>query len=482
MIRINKISSWSDSGDQFILLSREEDLSRFLNTEEEISFVKERMEGNHKISLINRYHQRVFILHPITSGDDKVDESLEKIRKAASSLRKDFNDLKIYKLFLHADEMEKEQVEAVLEGIVLSHYQFLTYFREAEKKKNALETIEVFSSTLDEAGIGRLLAVLEGVCLSRDLINEPLSWLTAPRLSAEIEKMGKEAGFNVEVLEKKKIEALKMGGLLAVNKGSIDPPTFNILEHKPENAVNPKPYVLVGKGVVYDTGGLSLKPTPDSMDYMKSDMAGAAAVAGLIYAAAKSGLPVHIIGLIPATDNRPDGNAYVPGDVIKMYDGTTVEVLNTDAEGRMIMADALAWAKQYDPELVIDIATLTGAAWIAIGTQGLVGMGNAPASLMQKLVSSGYRVHERVAEFPFWDDYRELLKSDIADLKNIGGRLAGAITAGKFLEHFTDYPYIHLDIAGPAFLKKNDSYRSKGGTGVGVRLLYRFFSELAGEN
>jgi leucyl aminopeptidase len=251
------------------------------------------------------------------------------------------------------------------------------------------------------------------------------------------------------------------------------------MEYKPSTAKNSSPYVLVGKGIVYDTGGLSLKPTTDSMDYMKCDMAGAAAVSCAMYAIALAGLPLHIIGLIPATDNRPDGNAYVPGDVVTMYDGTTVEVLNTDAEGRMILADALAWAKQYKPQLVIDLATLTGAAHAALGSEGMAGMGNAPRDIMERLINCGYAVHERIAEFPFWDEYRDMLKSDIADLKNIGGKYAGAITAGKFLEHFTDYPYIHLDIAGPAFNKKRESYRGTGGSGVGVRLLFEFFRQSA---
>jgi leucyl aminopeptidase len=215
------------------------------------------------------------------------------------------------------------------------------------------------------------------------------------------------------------------------------------------------------------------------MDYMKCDMAGAAAVSCAIYAIALAGLPLHIIGLIPATDNRPDGNAYVPGDVVTMYDGTTVEVLNTDAEGRMILADALAYAKQYKPELVIDLATLTGAAHAALGNEGMAGMGNAPREIMNRLIDCGYAVHERIAEFPFWEEYKDMLKSDIADMKNIGGKYAGAITAGKFLEHFTDYPYIHLDIAGPAFNKKRESYRGIGGSGVGVRLLFEFFRQSA---
>jgi leucyl aminopeptidase len=251
------------------------------------------------------------------------------------------------------------------------------------------------------------------------------------------------------------------------------------MEYKPEGAVNSKPIVFVGKGVVYDTGGLSLKPT-SSMDTMKCDMSGAAAVASAIYAIALAKLPVYVVALVPATDNRPDGNAYVPGDIITMMDGTTVEVLNTDAEGRLILADALTYAKKYDPLLVIDIATLTGAAEAALGRIGIAGMHNKAESYFPQLVKSSFSVCERIAEFPFWDDYEELLKSEIADLKNIGGKFAGAITAGKFLQHFTDYPWIHLDIAGPAFIDKRDSYRTVGGTGVGVRLLFDFVKGFGG--
>jgi leucyl aminopeptidase len=250
------------------------------------------------------------------------------------------------------------------------------------------------------------------------------------------------------------------------------------MEYKPKNAKNKKPYVLVGKGVVYDTGGLSLKPTANSMDLMKCDMAGGAAVGCALYAIAKAKLNVHVIALVPATDNRPGFNAFAPGDIITMMDGSTVEMLNSDAEGRMILADALHYAKRYKPELTIDIATLTGAAMAAIGTFGVVGMGTATDTQKQKLQKSGLNVYERIAEFPFWDEYSELLKSDIADQKNIGGPLGGAITAGKFLEKFTDYPYYHLDIAGPAFLSGKDSYRGKGGTGVGVRLFFDFFKNL----
>jgi leucyl aminopeptidase len=214
------------------------------------------------------------------------------------------------------------------------------------------------------------------------------------------------------------------------------------------------------------------------MDYMKCDMAGGAVAAAVIYFAAKCKLPLHLIALIPSTDNRPDGNAYAPGDVIFMHSGHSVEVLNTDAEGRLLLADALSYAKAFHPELVIDIATLTGSAAMAIGSQGIVGMGTASEPVFTALKCSGENVYERIVQFPLWEEYGESIKSDIADMKNIGAREAGAITAGKFLEKFVDYPWIHLDIAGPAFLNSADHYRTKGGTAVGVRLLINFLNSL----
>jgi leucyl aminopeptidase len=207
-------------------------------------------------------------------------------------------------------------------------------------------------------------------------------------------------------------------------------------------------------------------------------MGGAGAVISALYAIAKAGLPVWVVGLTPCTDNRPDGNAIVPGDVITISDGTTVEVLNTDAEGRLILSDALVYARKYKPEFVIDLATLTGAAARAIGRYGIVAMSNTIDDF-EKLKLSGNHVHERLVEFPLWDDYFELIKSDIADIKNIGGVVGGANTAGKFLEYFTDYPWVHLDIAGPAFTETMDSYRGKGGTGSGVRLLFDFIKTKA---
>ena len=210
------------------------------------------------------------------------------------------------------------------------------------------------------------------------------------------------------------------------------------------------------------------------MDRMKSDMSGAAVVSAAMYAIAKLQLPLHIIALVPATDNRPGQEAYVPGDVITMLSGKTVEVLNTDAEGRMLLGDALHWAKRYKPELVLDFATLTGAASTAVGDNGIVCMGNADDQTKKSLRESGFRQYERLVEYPLWDEYGEQIKSEIADIKNTGGTTGGAITAGKFLEHFTDYPWMHFDIAGVSFAMGKKGYIPAGGTGYGIRMLLDF--------
>ena len=466
------VSNTVNKNDPIILLGKEgSGYGKYVTRKAELDFLNSRIKDKHTEIVINQYNRYIFVCHTVYKNNKNL---LEKIRASGMKFQALANSRKIQQLTIIDLSEEKEHVTALAEGLILGNYQFLKYKKDSEEKANRLSRILFIKGSLSTRAVSELKNITAGVCLARNLVNEPLSYLTAVQLSKEIEKMASTAGFSVEVFHKKKIESLRMGGLLAVNKGSVDPPTFSILRWNPEKARNKKPIVLVGKGVVYDTGGLSLKPTLDSMDYMKSDMAGAAAVAGTIYAAALNKLPVKLIGLVPATDNRPNGNAYVPGDVIRMYDGTTVEVLNTDAEGRMILADALSWAKKYKPQLVINLATLTGSAQMTLGKYGIAGMGNAARTVFDDLKRSGEKVHERVAEFPFWDEYTELLKSDIADIKNIGGRYAGAITAGKFLEHFTDYPFIHLDIAGPSYNKTTDGYRSRGGSGICVRLLYEF--------
>ncbi len=459
---IARKTSIKDTDNLIVLINNVAQLEDFSLSKDEMDYAKKCLEFEQMNFAINQYNRWVFV--------QVIGDCREAARKAANSLHATIVANKIEEVTVIDTVKKKPICFAFSEGLALSNYQFLKYL--TDKKEYSLKTINLCAS-MQDTDAEELQAIINGTFVARDLVNEPLSYLNAIQYSKDIEAYGKKFGFTVEVLHKKKIEALKMGGLLAVNQGSIDPPTFSIMNWKPKEATNKKPIVIVGKGIVYDTGGLSLKPTPNSMDLMKSDMGGSAAVVGLMTAIAKAKLNIHVIGLVPATDNRPSGNAYAPGDVITMYDGTSVEVLNTDAEGRLILADALSYAKKYDPELVIDLATLTGAAARAIGKQGIVAMGN-DKNTMAALKASGDEVQERLAEFPFWDEYADDLKSNIADLKNLGGPEAGAITAGKFLEHFTNYPYTHLDIAGPAFMLSQFNYRGIGGTGVGVRLLFNF--------
>lgn len=373
-------------------------------------------------------------------------------------------------------EVVGKQARYIAQGIAFKDYRFELYKKETNPY--SLESIGIEKATDEE--IKELTGLTKAIYFARDLVNEPANILTAQELANRVVGAGKEGGYKAEIFGMAKIKSLKMGGLLSVNQGSTKEPTFTIIEYKPEGATNQNPVVLVGKGITYDTGGLSLKPTANSMDIMKCDMGGAAAVAGAIHACALNEVPIYIIGLIPATDNQPGPDAYAPGDVITMYDGTRVEVMNTDAEGRLVMADALAYAKQYKPSLVMDLATLTGSSMRAIGAYAGAAMGTAGEKILKTLVNAGFQSHERLVEFPLWDDYDTDLKSDIADTRNLGPTpFADVIIAGKFLQKFTDYPWVHIDIAGPAFLPASRGYLPKGGTGFGVHLLYEFFRKLS---
>ena len=446
---------------------------------EEKNIVEEKSWTHNDNKIIYFYNEKIKINNLETAFSEKK-LSPEKIRIDANEIfkflnllnsgRNTSNKISSVKIINKKNKLEKhEQMihDYFLEGFCLSNYAF-------DKYKNQKKTkFKVEASFIDKD----FEHCLNGTYISRDLVNEPLSHLTAKLLSKRIKEISKIAGFKVSVLNEKQIKSNKMGGVLAVNKGSVLEPTFNILTYKPKNRKNKNPIVLVGKGVMYDTGGLSLKPTQNSMDMMKCDMAGAASVIGAIYSIASAKSDQYVVGLIPAVENRPGGNAYVPGDVIEMMSGKTVEVLNTDAEGRMILADALHYAKRYKPELVIDIATLTGAAARSVGKYGAVAMEKNSyysSQNMYRLWQSGLISGERIVPQPFWDEYKEELDSSIADIKNLGGPEAGHITAGKFLEHFTDYPWIHIDIAGVAFLLNDYIYRKKGATGFGSRLLAHF--------
>ena len=442
-----------------------------LFSKKELSFIKKEEKDSKQIIEINQYERIIFIVIPKVENDkNKNSENCRMIGDKLVEKLKDYRSV----LIINSKKNQTQAME-IAEGMALSNYTFTKH--KTAPKPNNLELIYLCKES-NEKDIEELQNIVDAVYLTRNLINEPFSHLKAKELANAALILGKEFSVKTTVLDKKKIESLKMGGLLAVNKGSIDEPTFTIMEWRPKKIKNKQPIVLVGKGIVYDTGGLSLKPTANSMDLMKIDMGGAGTVIGAMQAIASNKLPVHVIALVPATDNRPSGNAYAPGDVITMHDGTSVEVLNTDAEGRLILADALSFAKKYNPELVIDLATLTGAAVAAIGHYGFVSMHENAKDEHNKLKKIGDKVHERLAEFPFWSDYDELIKSDIADIKNLGGPYGGAITAGKFLAHFANYPFIHIDLPG-VYSKSKFGYRGKGATGMGVRLLYQFIKNYA---
>lgn len=385
-----------------------------------------------------------------------------------------FAQLKVSDIQILDLQNNTEATQAFVEGFLLASYHFDKY----KKEKKGNFTVNIKSAALNTTDLKRTEHIVKEVFRCKDLVNEPFSYMNTSRFGKEIRHIASESGLKVEIYDEIKIQSLKMGGLLAVNKGSSEPPFFAVLEWKPKNAVNTKPYVLVGKGITFDTGGYSIKPAI-GMEEMRIDMSGGAVTACTLSLLAQQKIPVHVIGLIPVTDNMVNEKAQVPGDIITMHNGTTVEVLNTDAEGRLILADMLSYAAKYKPELVIDVATLTGSAHLALGKYCIFAAGKNCSKDMEQLKISGFNVYERLVEFPLWDEYGESIKSKVADIKNVGARHAGAIIASKFLEHFTDYPWIHLDIAGPAFFEKPWNYHSAGATGIGVRLFFDFFSRIA---
>ena len=360
----------------------------------------------------------------------------------------------------------------LVEGFILASYSFEGYKK--EKKKF---TLTVTFNSAYKTAVTEMKKICSSVFWSRDLVNQPFNYLGTEEVKTQIKDRFKGTKLKTTFWSKSKLIKENCGGILSVNKASSVDPTMAIIEHKPKNNQDEQPIVLVGKGIVYDTGGLSLKPTKGSMDIMKCDMGGLACMVGTMDALSKLVVNKWVICLLPITDNVIGNNAQAPGDVITMRSGLTVENMNTDAEGRLVMADALDYAKSYNPRLVIDAATLTGAAVHAIGHYASVMMGNANSKHFYKMNKHGDQTGERVTRFPFWDDYNEQLHSQIADLRNIGQSTGGAITAGKFLEHFVDYEWMHLDIAGPAYLDRKIDYKPQGGTGYGVRLLTSFIAD-----
>ncbi|MDX1410870.1 MAG: leucyl aminopeptidase [Nitrospirales bacterium] len=366
--------------------------------------------------------------------------------------------------------------QAMVEGAILGSYLFTQFQTNQSDNGKSVDTMNllVSDSQLSKAKTGshRGTITAEAASLVRDLCNTPANIMNPARVVEQARKIAKERGVKLTVLNRQKMERLGMGGLLGVSRGSDEPPQFIILEYTGA-AKKEKPVVLVGKTVTFDSGGISLKPA-ENMEQMKADMTGGAEVLATVLAVARLRAHLNVIGILPVTENMPGGRATKPGDILKMLSGTTVEVQNTDAEGRLILADGLAYATRWKPKCIIDIATLTGACMVALGQHAIGMLGNNDR-LKSQLKEAGEQSGERVWEMPLWDEYFEQLKSDVADMRNIGGRGGGMITAAMFLSKFVgDYPWVHLDIASTDWSNSERPYIGKGPTAIGTRLLIQY--------
>ncbi len=388
-----------------------------------------------------------------------------------------------YEIFKKHFESELYYYQTFVEGILLGNYSFDKY--KADKKKPT--NLSVFFYADNQKKLNQAISlgatVMEGVNFTKELQNEPGSVLIPNELAKRIKNTLPEAGVKVTVFNENEIKKRKMGGLLAVGMGSANPPRFIIMEYKGGSKnKKAKTIALVGKGVTFDSGGISIKPA-SNMGEMKADMSGAAVVAGTVLAAAKAKLPVNVIGIIPSAENMPSGSSMRPGDIVITSSGKSIEVDNTDAEGRMILSDALNYASQLKPDVIIDLATLTGACVVALG-EFVAGLFTKDDKLAEDLYLKGLKTFDRLWRLPMWDDYNELISSDVADVKNVGGRWGGAITAAKFLEKFVDpkISWAHLDIAGPAMANNYNNYTRKYMTGFGVRLLFDYLANPSDKN
>jgi leucyl aminopeptidase len=421
-------------------------------------------------------------------GKEK-DARLDSVRQAMGTAVKRVRQAgaKSFTTALHGSELPQtsplELAQAMTEGAILGTYQFMVYRSTNHDELKDIERMTVIvprAETVTDVkeGARRGAAGAEAAMFVRDLCNHPSNVMTPTRIAAEAKQIGKERGVRVRVLEQRDVEKLGMGAFLGVARGSHEPPKFIILEYRGQAGVRGngragRPIVLVGKTITFDTGGISLK-SAENMEQMKADMTGGAEVLATIRAASRLRLPLHLIGLLPATENMPGGGAIKPGDILKTLSGLTVEVQNTDAEGRLILADGLNYATRYKPAAIVDIATLTGACMVALG-QFAVGMLGNDDNLKHRLQQAGLKSGERVWEMPLWEDYFEQLRSDVADMRNIGGRGGGMITAALFLSKFVgDTPWVHLDIASTDWSERERAYISKGPTAIGTRLLLQF--------
>ncbi|MBW2674047.1 MAG: leucyl aminopeptidase [Deltaproteobacteria bacterium] len=421
----------------------------------------------------------------VTGLGKKKEFDLEKLRGVFSKAAQKIRDLNITQMAASLDFGEAkcaigDVARAAAEGALLGLYRFTPYKTLEEDKKGEITEciiVENRPTLLEEIKKGAQTAqiISRAVYCARDLVSTPPNDMTPSILADRANTIASEAHLTFEALDEAAMGKLGMNALLGVARGSAEEARLITLQYNGGEKDDP-PVVLVGKGITFDSGGISIKPS-EKMDEMKSDMAGGAAVIATIKAAADLKLPLNVVAIVPATENLPGGRAYKPGDILKTMSGLTVEIKNTDAEGRLILADALTFAGRYNPAAIIDMATLTGACVVALG-DNLAGMMGTDEDLKKRLSAASDATGEMIWELPLWHEYNELIKSDVADIKNVGTRAGGTITAALFLKRFAgDYPWVHLDIAGPALLSTDRPYIPKGASGIGVRLLTQFLMD-----
>lgn len=371
--------------------------------------------------------------------------------------------------------------QAITEGALLGLYTFRKHITKKENDSGEIKQLLVVGSnevkSCLEQGITRGRIIAEAVNFARDMVNEPANYMTPTHMAEAAKSLAGSYGLEVTILEREQMSALGMGALLGVAQGSRQPPKFIILHYRGSSSAGID-IALVGKGITFDSGGISIKPS-ERLNEMKGDMSGGAAVIAAASAIARLKPKINVTAIVPATENMPDGNALKPGDILTTITGRTIEIITTDAEGRLILADALGYAKKLGAKYIVDVATLTGACRIALGDICTGAFGNKP-ELMDKVLAAGTEAGEHLWQLPMFDEYREQIKSNVADIKNSGGRYAGAITAAKFLAEFIDdTPWLHLDIAGTSLSEKEHAYTVKGATGVPVRTLINLVLSLA---
>ena len=419
----------------------------------------------------------------LTGLGKKGEFDLEKWRGAASRAGQYIRDAGIKQFVFPIAKFdsfsEVELSESFVTGLLLGLYQFNEFKTlERDKIKEIGKVILLGEKDGETKSIGEGLRmgeiISEAVCLARDLVNGPSNQVTPSLLAQKARQIAKDYGMEIQVFDVSEAEAMGMGAFVAVAKGSQEPGKFIVLEYNKGKGLDT--IALVGKGITFDSGGISIKPS-ENMDRMKDDMSGAAAVLATMQVAFKLQLPLHLVGIMPATENLPSGKAYKPGDILKTLSGQTVEVISTDAEGRLILSDALTYSLRYQPKAIVDLATLTGACVIALGND-VIGLFGNDESLLKRIEEASGKTGEKVWRMPLLDEYFDHLKSDAADFRNVGTRIAGAIIGGIFLSKFVEKtPWVHLDIAGPASIDKERPYIPKGGTGAGVRLLIQLLRD-----